>query len=218
MEAQSTGASVGTIAIRNGRAESGLTEGKYTSVILTKKMMPTAPAEMRRKNMKPECRSATPNYFFTADEHYFHQNILKYTQRPFTTVEEMNEKLIRRHNEVVGKNDTVIHAGDFALAAKKKVGEIIEQLNGYHVFLQGSHDKWGTNLPFLWERKIGDVYVVVCHYPMLSWPRSHYGSIMLHGHSHGRLTNPPDRVLDIGVDSWDYYPVGLDEIRRWVEA
>ncbi|MEN9358901.1 MAG: hypothetical protein RL095_436 [Verrucomicrobiota bacterium] len=46
--------------------------------------------------------------FFTGDQHWFHENIIKYTQRPFQNVEEMHEELILRHNAVVGKNDVVI--------------------------------------------------------------------------------------------------------------
>ena len=54
-------------------------------------------------------------YFFTADEHYGHTNIIKYCRRPFSTVQDMDRELVRRHNEVVKDSDTVIHAGDFTL-------------------------------------------------------------------------------------------------------
>ena len=152
------------------------------------------------------------NYWFTADEHYDHKNIIKFCDRPFFDVEEMNETLIRNHNEVVQEDDTVIHAGDFALTSKKRAGEIIQQLKGNHIFLQGSHDKWGSNLPFLWEKQIEDIYVVVCHYPMLSWPRSYHGSYLLHAHTHCRLRSYPG-ILDIGVDCWDFYPADFKTIR-----
>jgi len=57
-------------------------------------------------------------YFFTADEHYYHKNIIKYCNRPFANVENMNRALIGRHNEVVSNTDTVVHAGDFTLAKR----------------------------------------------------------------------------------------------------
>ena len=152
-------------------------------------------------------------YFFTSDEHYGHSNIIKYCNRPFENVEEMNETLIRNHNLMVGKGDVVIHAGDFSLMKKEEVGKIVERLNGEHIFLQGSHDRWGSNLPFLWEKKIEDLQIVVCHYPMLSWPRSYHGSWLLHGHTHGRMETYPG-ILDIGVDCWDFYPVDWETIRR----
>lgn len=152
-------------------------------------------------------------YFFIADEHYWHANIISYCERPFKDVEEMNETLVENHNSVVGPKDTTIHIGDFALCKKSQAGEIIARLNGEHIFLQGSHDKWGSNLPFLWEHQIDDFYLVACHYPMLSWPRSHHGSYLLHGHTHGRLVGYPG-ILDVGVDNFNFYPISFDIVRR----
>jgi len=57
--------------------------------------------------------NSTPTYFFTADEHYGHEYIIKLCDRPFTSIDEMDAEIIRRHNEMVGSKDVVIHAGDF---------------------------------------------------------------------------------------------------------
>ena len=56
--------------------------------------------------------------FFTSDHHFYHSNIIKYCQRPFHSVEEMNEEMIRRWNSVVGVDDTVYYLGDFSLAKR----------------------------------------------------------------------------------------------------
>lgn len=152
-------------------------------------------------------------YFFTADEHYGHENIIKYCNRPFSSIEEMNEYLIEQHNSVVKKGDISIHVGDFALLPKDEVGKIISRLNGQNIFLKGSHDRWGSNLPFLWEKTLDGEMVVCCHYPMLSWPRSHHGSWLLHGHTHGRLRAYPG-ILDVGVDQWMFQPLSWEEVRR----
>ena len=54
--------------------------------------------------------------------------------------------------------------------------------------------------------------VVLCHYAMLVWSRSHHGAIHLYGHSHGNL--PGDsQSCDVGVDCWDFAPVSIEEIR-----
>lgn len=150
-------------------------------------------------------------YFLTSDEHYFHVNIIQYASRPFKTVEEMNKKLIENNNLLVGKDDIVIHAGDFSFAPKTKTLEVIRQLKGNHIFLEGSHDStWskGITLQQIWKKKIEDDYIVVCHYAMRMWPKSHYGSYLAYGHSHGLLPGI-GRSMDVGVDCWNYYPVPL---------
>ena len=52
--------------------------------------------------------NSTRTFFFTADEHYRHLNIIKYCNRPFTSVDEMDAEIIQRHNEMVGRKDVVI--------------------------------------------------------------------------------------------------------------
>lgn len=53
--------------------------------------------------------------FFTSDTHFNHTNIIKYCQRPFRDIYEMNETLIANWNNVVAPDDIVFHLGDFCL-------------------------------------------------------------------------------------------------------
>lgn len=146
-------------------------------------------------------------YWFTADEHYGHANIIKYCARPFDSVYEMDAELVARHNAVVSMGDTVVHVGDFTLACKEVAATYAHQLNGHHVFLKGSHDRWlGSSAPVIWEKRIAGIWVVACHYAMRTWPRSHYGSVQLYGHSHGMLVEAPSQ-WDVGVDNNGYAPV-----------
>jgi len=149
--------------------------------------------------------------YFTADEHFGHTNIIKYCNRPFNNAEEMDEQLIKNHNEVVGTDDTVYHVGDFTLKNKEYADKIINRLTGKHIFLMGSHDNWNKELPYVIELSVDEIYVVMCHYAMRVWPRSHYDSVMLYGHSHGKLP-PQKNSHDVGVDNNNYYPVTLKQI------
>lgn len=155
--------------------------------------------------------------WFTADEHHCHKNIIKYCNRPFRTTEEMSRAIVARHNEVVKGKDIVIHAGDFCLGFHKQAMEIVEKLNGSHVFLKGgqySHDKWlGKESKYMWFTKISRTLVTVCHYAMLTWPLCHYNSWQLFGHSHGRLTTS-GKQHDIGVDTNNFYPYSEEDIVR----
>ncbi len=153
-------------------------------------------------------------FHFTADEHYGHRNIIRYCNRPFASVEEMDKELIRRHNEVVGDGDIVIHAGDFAVRNTRSPQSYIHELIGHHVFLRGSHDHWlDENAHEIWEQMIDGQYLVICHYAMRVWPRSHYNSWHLYGHSHGQLP-PIGKQWDIGVDNNNFYPVSFEQIQE----
>lgn len=157
--------------------------------------------------------------FFTSDEHYAHKNIIKYCGRPFKDEIENDETIITRHNERVKVGDTTIHAGDFTLIPRADVvfRKYVSRLNGNHIFIRGSHDRWmnGTYHE-IWERTINGQVIVVCHYAMLVWPRSHYGSWQLYGHSHGGLSHGSPVVMgkqwDVGVDNNNFYPVSFDEL------
>jgi calcineurin-like phosphoesterase family protein len=179
------------------------------------------------------------NVFVTADHHFGHANIIKFCGRPFADVREMDRVLVERWNAVVGPEDVVYHLGDFTLTGS--LSPWLERLQfGQLYFVPGGHDhrwlrrfegqaeegRWIEVLPplvsleFPSGRKRPHV-VVLCHYPMLSWDRSHYGSLHLHGHSHGTIPDSPSgdeqlppgerkgRRIDVGVDRWDFAPVPL---------
>lgn len=152
------------------------------------------------------------SYWFTADEHYGHANIIHYCNRPFKDVSEMNAEIIQRHNSVVLKDDVVYHIGDLCWYNREGAGEILSILNGNHVLIKGSHDNW-LGGPYLREKRIDSIHIVMCHYPMRSWPRSHYNSIQLHGHVHCRGRAHRNQ-LDVGVDCWGYFPVSWEQIRE----
>jgi calcineurin-like phosphoesterase family protein len=156
------------------------------------------------------------SYFFTADEHLGHKNILLYCKRPFANAEEMDNEIIKRHNEIVKPEDTVYHLGDFTLKGTQVAENYIRRLNGKHIFINGSHDYWNKELKDIIELKVNDKYIVLCHYPMRSWPRSFHGSIQLFGHCHGSL-KPEGKQIDIGVDTHDFYPYSLEEILNIVK-
>lgn len=79
--------------------------------------------------------------FITSDQHFNHKRILELCpNRPFKTVDEMNEKLVEYHNDVVLSSDTVIHVGDFCMADRLEGLKFLRRLKGTHNLVLGNHD------------------------------------------------------------------------------
>ena len=78
--------------------------------------------------------------FFTADTHWGHRNIIRYCQRPFADVDEMNEALITNWNSTIGKDDIVFHLGDFAMGGSAEWCRLLERLNGRIYLILGNHE------------------------------------------------------------------------------
>lgn len=90
--------------------------------------------------------------YLISDTHLGHRNIIKYCDRPFNSLEEMNSTIISNWNEVVGYDDVVLFGGDLAMTKPEKAIEYARKLNGNMVILSGNHDdfdKWRTPYPVL---------------------------------------------------------------------
>lgn len=84
--------------------------------------------------------------FFTSDLHFGHKNVLKFDQRPFFTVSEMDNALIENWNKKVRQGDLVYVLGDmFWNSEVEYVQNILKTLNGQIVLIKGNHDKWLHN-------------------------------------------------------------------------
>lgn len=153
--------------------------------------------------------------FFTADQHFGHDNIRKHCNRPFTTVDEMDAQLIENWNRVVRSQDSVFHLGDFCLRAEN-TETYRKQLNGQITLIRGDHDKRvppgvfaAVHDSYTFESL--DIRIVLCHYAMRVWDRSHFEAWHLFAHSHGMLP-PWGKSFDIGVDAQEFTPRSLDEV------
>lgn len=191
------------------------------------------------ENLKPlVLNSSNVNIWFTSDLHFGHNNILKFCARPWKSIEEMNEGLIKNWNSVVGKDDIVFNLGDFAFAPDRKWKEILGRLNGHHYLILGNHDvtRWpGDSIMKLFERvenqmilKIDGRTVYLNHYPYLcyggSWRGPENAVYALHGHVHSgpnssgkdcdRLVNLFPYQYDVGVDNNDYFPVAWTQVKE----
>ena len=172
--------------------------------------------------------------WFTSDTHFGHANVIRFNKRPFKDVEQMDAILIKNWNSVVGYQDDVYHLGDFSLTSAERSLRILEQLNGRIHLIKGNHEKSVleksfTREKFAWIKdyyelkvddpdargKHGQQSIVLLHYAMKVWNKSHHGSWHLYGHSHGSLPDDINSLsFDVGVDSHDYFPISYDEVKR----
>lgn len=165
--------------------------------------------------------------YFTSDTHLGHNNIVKYCHRPFSTIEEMDSTLIANWNSVVKPNDTIYHLGDFSFKGGS-AEHYLDKLNGKINFIWGNHDqalkkyknqKWDPyqEVNFLGNManiEINGQMIVLNHYAMKVWEKSHYGSWHLYGHSHSTLPDDPHSLsIDVGVDCFNYIPVSFEQIK-----
>lgn len=167
------------------------------------------------------------NTYFSSDTHYSHRNILRYDKRPFDTIEEHDEELLRLHNSTVGKKDHYYFLGDFCFGKPEYAESILKRMNGVKYFIQGNHDKhmialyktYGTFLGHMDIVKINGQEITLSHYAMRVWNRSHHNAWMLYGHSHDVLEETPwGRSMDVGVQSayrilGEYRPFSFEEIQ-----
>lgn len=168
------------------------------------------------------------NVYLLSDNHFGHTNIIKHANRPFSSVEEMDEVMLNNWNSTVGKNDTVINMGDFCWTKNKHVlQKYTEPLNGKKYLKLGNHDPFKPQvyLDAGFERVLedsitdltyvsanGDKYkIVLCHYPIYMWDGCFKDSFHLYGHTHLLITNFRNS-MNICVENTDYKPLHIEEI------
>jgi len=169
--------------------------------------------------------------FFTSDLHFYHNNIIKFCNRPFSNIQEMNNKLIENWNRVVPKDGIVFNLGDICFGGSKELDECLSKLNGKQILIIGNHDyhnlqdgsmryfEYVTSQMFI---KIGTRSIYLNHYPFLCYGGSlrpyDKAVFQLFGHVHtSRYKNDGEDFklmkycnsyqYDVGVDFNDYTPI-----------
>lgn len=137
--------------------------------------------------------------YYISDTHFFHENVLKFDKRPYSSVEEMNKALIENWNNKVEEADEVYFLGDFSFGKVPQTIDILSQLKGKKYLVKGNHDGRylkDQRFPKLWEGisdilEIDDfvdnklVHLSLCHYPVLSFKgRYRKNYFHLYGHLH----------------------------------
>ncbi|MFT3786240.1 MAG: metallophosphoesterase family protein [Tepidisphaeraceae bacterium] len=147
--------------------------------------------------------------WFIADTHFGHANIIRYSKRPFATVDDHDRQLVENWNTFVKPGDDVFHLGDFAYRNRESALKLLEQLNGNVHLIEGNHDAAAHQIRahFVWYDKVktvkvNDRRIFLSHYAHRVWEKSHHGAWHLYGHSHASLPDDPNSLsFDAGIDN-----------------
>jgi calcineurin-like phosphoesterase family protein len=181
-----------------------------------------------------------PATFLVSDTHFGHEKTCTMFKRadgtplrPFKTVEEMDEEMVRRWNERVGKKDKVYHLGDVVI--NRKYLEILGRLNGDKVLIRGNHDIFKLEDYTKYFRDVRGYHVmngmIFSHVPVHPESLGRFG-VNVHGHLHyqrvkkivgvdkaGTFTYSDEidpRYHCVCVEQTDYTPITLEEVKKRV--
>ena len=178
--------------------------------------------------------------YFISDTHFNHKNIIKYCNRPFENIDEMNKVLIENWNNTVTDFDTIFHLGDVALTSESEMRELIPKLKGKKILVKGNHDKKSNeffrNVGFgiIPENplKLNKEKLILSHKPLKDTEIPD-GYVNVHGHIHNNplhKINPETNEMEypeelysdklhfnVSVDVIDFKPISLEELLKRLE-
>lgn len=165
--------------------------------------------------------------YFISDTHFSHTNIIKYCNRPFNNIDEMNNTIIDNWNKVVNDNDIVYHLGDFALY-NNEIKDLVSRLNGKIYLLRGNHDRKTVTfynnaglevIPT--QTKLDEYKLILSHRPLMDSqiPEDY---INIHGHIHNKLIQDEldesiyskDKHINVSVDVIDFKPISINKLNK----
>lgn len=169
------------------------------------------------------------NIWFISDQHHGHNFIRTTCNRPFNTVEEMDQTIIDNTNKLVHRDNLLICLGDFSYWKDKATKTFYHYFNQYNclnwIYIFGNHCKKiknavKTHKDILWSGDLLDITIqhgevtkdiVLSHYPLLSWNKSFHGSYCLHGHTHQNKYEIKN-LLNVCVEQTNYGPISFQEV------
>lgn len=135
--------------------------------------------------------------YYISDLHLFHENSIRFDERPFSSLEEMHDMILKNWNKRVTNGDRVYILGDISFRGKSEdLIAFVSRLKGQKVLVKGNHDdvsdyRYHQLFAEVCDYKeISDTvgkenrWLVLSHYPIFSWRNMSRGQILLYGHTH----------------------------------
>ena len=136
--------------------------------------------------------------YFISDPHMGHYNCIRFDNRPFKDVEEMNNEMISAINKRCKADDDLYILGDFCMRPAM-YALWAEKINAKKHLILGNHDNEkaarasGAFVEIVDYKRLilpnpvvagTSIKVILSHYPMVSWDGQMYGAIHIYGHVH----------------------------------
>lgn len=165
--------------------------------------------------------------YFSSDFHLGHAKVIIYDKRPYPNVDIMDEDIIACCMRTLKPGDSFYYLGDWAWRNGEGRLATLASSGAQLFFIKGNHDKkdtvklyqkYGTYLGEQKKIKVGEQEIVLNHYCMLVWDKSHHGSWHLYGHSHHSLPVWTDsKKLDVGWNGY-YKLLSFDDIAKMMKG
>lgn len=165
--------------------------------------------------------------YFIADTHFNHEKVIAYENRPFNSVEEMNNTLISNWNSVVNKDDRVFVLGDFMFHPNKNLYEIVHKLRGNKILVMGNHDSSSVQAYLAGGFKevyrypiIFDSYFILSHEPMYSNKNMPYANIFGHVHGDRKYADYTSQSICVSVERshMNYTPITFERVKELMQS
>lgn len=168
--------------------------------------------------------------YYISDLHIGHKSAIRFDERPFADMDEMEREIIRRWNEKVTSEDDVYILGDVFYRYKGRPADFLRKLRGRLHLITGNHDygllkdeealSFFADVDKLRMIKDNDRSVVLCHYPLITWNMKHFGSYHVYGHVHRNIGEETlfmmkqERAFNAGCMINGYVPCTLEELEQ----
>lgn len=164
--------------------------------------------------------------YVIADTHFGSYSVANICNRPFKTLKEMDETMIKRWNHAVKENDIIYHLGDFAEDDVFRLSENVKKykarLNGRIRIILGNHDRgvpysvWsGLGFDRVYDQPVViDNFVILSHEPLYLNDLANSNAkayLNIHGHVHGNFY-ANSHYVNVCVDKTHFFPVNLDKL------
>lgn len=170
----------------------------------------------------------TEDFFILSDLHFGHKNIIEYSRREFTTIQEHDDHIVSRWNGVVKKDDKCLILGDIAF--RKDALSRFSEMNGIKYLIAGNHDHYSAKsmAPYFhdikgavnWTDPARQIRIVFTHIPvhpaqLVRW------DLNIHGHTHGYWVSnlfsgqPDNRYMNVCCEAMGFVPHKLGVLLDW---